>query len=91
MIQILKDRILAQYPEWHNQPFRLTVPEIQNPYIVLEDFFDTFNLIAIRACLREWLSNVVRTDEVPKLDYINLHDKIERLIEAAWLLHQLKK
>jgi hypothetical protein len=87
----LKDSILAHYPEWHNQPFRLTVPEMQNPYLVLEDFFDTYNLTALRACFKEWLSTVIRTDEVPALDYINLHDKIERLIEAAWLLYQMKK
>lgn len=90
MSPILKDRILAQYPEWHSQPLRLTVQEIQNPYTVLEDFFDTYSLAAIRVCLREWLANVVRTDEVPALDYIYLHDKIERLIESAWQLHQYK-
>lgn len=91
MNQKLRDTILASYPEWHNNPFRLTIPEMQNPFLVLEDFFDTYNLTAIRACLREWLSNVIRTDEVPTLEYIHLHDKIERLVEAAWLLHQLKK
>lgn len=87
----LKDAILAEYPEWHNQPLRLTMEEMQHPNTVLEDFFDTYNLTAIRVCLREWLLVVSRTDEAPALDYILLHDKIERLIEAAWLLHKLKK
>jgi hypothetical protein len=91
MNQALKDIILAQYPEWHTKPFRLTVPEIQNPYIVLDNFFDAYSLTQVRACLRKWLSSVVRTDEVPALDYICLHDQVERLIEAAWVLHQRGK
>jgi hypothetical protein len=91
MNQKLKNSILAQYPEWHSQPFRLTLPEMQNPYTILEEFFDAYNLTQIRVLFREWLSNVIRTDEAPALNYISLHDQLERLIEAAWILHQSQK
>ena len=90
MNQLLKDRILATYPEWHQQPLHLTVSEMQNPYLILEEFFDAYSLIGIRICLREWLADVVCTDKAPSLEYVFLHEKIERLIEAAWLLHQKK-
>ena len=91
MSQQFKHSILAQYPEWHSDPLRLTIPEMQNPHIVLKDFFSAYQLTDIRECLREWLSCAIRKDDVVSIDYLHLHDSIERLIEAAWLLHNSKK
>jgi hypothetical protein len=80
----------TQYPEWHNNPFRLTATEMQNPHVVLKDFFSAYHLTDIRECLTEWLYSAFHKDEVPAINYVYLHDNIERLIEAAWLLHNKK-
>src|SRR4030095_11345238 len=91
MSRHLQHSVLAQYPEWHNNPLRLTTPEMQNPNIVLKDFFSAYHLTDIRECLTEWLYSAIRTDEVPAMNYVYLHDNIERLVEAAWLLYNNKK
>ena len=82
---------LTHYPEWHKQPLRLTTPEIENPWLVLQDFFSVYHLTGIRRILDQLLeSSIIAEEEDTKsffFDIKNLH----RLTEAAWLLHQQKK
>ena len=90
MNQQLKDKILTQYPDWHNNPLRLSSSEMENPYLVLKEFFEYYHLTDIRACLKEWLNEVLRPGEILELDYNHICDHVEKLIEAAWLLHTRK-
>ena len=93
MNQQLKNKILTPYPDWHKNPLRLSIPEMENPYLVLKEFFECYHLTDIRGCLKEWLNEVLRPDEILQMDYVHVYDQVEKLIEAAWLLHtrQCKK
>jgi hypothetical protein len=91
MTPSLRKLLLEEMPDWHQQPLNLTVAEITDPYQVLKEFFNGYHLTDIRFCLREWLGTALRTDEVMEMDYLNLHDNLVKLAEAAWLLHQKNK
>jgi hypothetical protein len=91
MTPSLRKRLLKELPAWHQQPLYLTVPEINDPYLAVAEFFTGYHLTDIRFCLREWLSTALRTDEVLEMDYLPLHDHLIKLAEAAWLLHQKNK
>lgn len=79
-------------PDWHNNPQRLTKQEIRNPHLVLEEFFKRYQLKDIRHCMKEWLVEAISPhDVVATVDLISLHNSIDKLIEAAWLLHKNRK
>lgn len=82
----LNKRILSNWPAWHQQPFRLTCNEINNPHHILKEFFTWYTLSDIRLCLKEWLTDALRAEDVEALEYVTLHDNIEKLIEAAWVI-----
>jgi hypothetical protein len=77
-----------EYPDWHNQPFCLTVEEIEHPLKVLEAFFDCYHLPQARAGLKEWLDNSLRTEAVNGARMLFIHDSINKLVEAAWQILQ---
>mgnify|MGYP006964479361 CR=1 FL=1 len=87
MNQKLSQRMLIQYPDWHKQPFRLSIEEMENPYLVLDEFFSCYDLINIRAYLREWLNEAMNTHESGTIDLLCIYEHVEKLIEAAWMLH----
>jgi hypothetical protein len=35
MKEQLKNRLLTKYPEWHQKPLRLSIKEIEDPYIIM--------------------------------------------------------
>lgn len=82
----LNKRILSTWPAWHQQPFRLTCDEINNPRHILKEFFTWYTLSDIRLCLKEWLTDALRAEDVEALEYVTLHDNIEKLIEASWVI-----
>jgi HEPN domain-containing protein len=79
---------LPEYPDWHNQPLCLTVEEIEHPLKVLEAFFDCYHLPQARACLKEWLDNSLRAEDVNGARMLFIHDSVSKLMEAAWLILQ---
>lgn len=81
---------LPEYPDWHNHPFCLTVEEIEQPLKVLEAFFDCYHLPQARAGLKEWLDNSLRTEDVNGSRMLFIHDSINKLMEAAWLILRRK-
>jgi hypothetical protein len=91
MKEQLKQSLLAEYPEWHDQPLRLTVSEIEDPRSVLSFFFMRYNLQNMRSCLKEFLHDALCADGVDAPSHVSIHQDIERLVEAAWLLHQQHK
>jgi len=87
----LRQRLLTEYPDWHNNPLLLSKEEMEHPQKVLSEFFECYGLKDIRACLKEWLYEAVRTDETLQMNFLVLHDHIMKLTEAAWLLHNEKR
>lgn len=90
MKEEFKQRIMAKYPVWHEQPLNLTIPEIENPRLVLSFFFTRYNLPNIRACLKDFLHDALCADGVDAPSHILMHQDLERLVEAAWLIYQKK-
>lgn len=84
-------RMLSQYPEWHDKPLRLTTAEMNDPHLVLEDFFQAYSLSDTRACLKELLEDALSAEDVNPMSHLHLYDHVEKLIEAAFLLHQKKE
>lgn len=82
----LKQKLLAQYPEWHKKPLRLTLEELMRPHRVFAEFFEAYNLPAIRACLRQWLEDALRAENTNASDHFYTCNHVERLVEAAWLI-----
>jgi hypothetical protein len=79
---------INRYPEWQYQPVRLSVEEMENPYEVLDQFFDFYSLTGLRANLRQWLKEALTNKETGSGEILLLHDDIEKLIEVAWVIHQ---
>ncbi|SJZ68185.1 HEPN domain-containing protein [Chitinophaga eiseniae] len=82
-------------PTWLNKPYKLTEPEIENPFLVLEDFFEHDYLYGNRDSLWELLKSTV-TGSYPKdlnrkerSNIIYFYELLERLIEACYLIHSL--
>lgn len=87
----MKTRLKEQYPAWHEQPLQLTASEIDNPYSVLLFYFTRYSLIGSRACLKELLHDALCADGVDAPSHVTIHEDIEKLIEAAWLIHEQHK
>lgn len=87
MKEQLKQRLMANYPKWHEQPLRLTIPEIENPHSVLAFFFLCYSLPDIRVCLTELLHDSLCAEGADARDHLATHNDIEKLVEAAWIIH----
>lgn len=87
----LKIRLKEKYPEWHKQPLQLTTTEIENPYSALLFYFTRYSLIGSRACLKELLHDALCADGVDAPSHVTLHEDIDKLVEAAWLIHEQHK
>lgn len=79
-------RLSIHYPDWHKQPFRLSIDEIENPYLVFKEFFSCYNLVNVRACLWEWLHDGMHTQQSKASDLLHIYEHVEKLIEATWVL-----
>lgn len=79
-------KALSHYPQWHNQPFLLSAAEMENPWLVLEEFFSLYNLQNLRVGLKQWLRDALYTEGGGGADHFDTHANIEKLVEAAWLL-----
>ena len=88
MIEPLNHSTQAVWPEWHQKPLRLTIPEINNPSVVIDQFFDCFHLTDIRNCLANWLQDVLVKETVESKIHISTHDQVQKLIEACWIINQ---
>lgn len=91
MKQTLRQRILSHYPTWHDKPMRLTLSEMEKPELVLDEFFDMYHLSSIRLELKQWLNDALSASDIYPMDCVTLHDYVEKLIEAAFVLHEKSK
>lgn len=91
MNEALNHTTKAEWPDYHNNPFRLTVDEIKNPNTVIDEFFETYHLTDIRACLDEWLHDGLVVETMESKSHFYTHDKVIKLIEACWVIRQNQK
>lgn len=87
MKEQFKQRLLAEYPIWHDQPLSLTVSEIEDPKSVLDFFFTCYDLQDIRACLKELLHDSLRAEGADATSHVSTHRDLEKLVEAVWVIH----
>jgi hypothetical protein len=78
----------AAWPEWHQQPLRLTVSEISNPALVIDQFFQCYHLADIRDCLTNWLQDALAKESIECKQHIATHDSVQKLIEAVWQINK---
>lgn len=86
MKEHLKQELLTKYPEWHHNPLRLSIDEIEAPYSVLGHFFECYTLPQIRACLQELVYDSLRAEDSDAASHVTTHEDIEKLVEAAWVI-----
>ncbi len=90
MNEQLKQRLLTKFPEWHHNPLRLSIAEIEAPYSVLSHFFECYTLPQIRACLQELVYDSLRAEDTDAPNHVTTHEDIEKLVEAAWVILKQK-
>ena len=89
--------LIDKYSPIDFEPHKLNRQEINNPYLVIESFFDYSSLPKIRAELWEWLVLTITSDEFDilsgsyKSDIILLYEMTEKLVEAAHVIYQRRK
>jgi hypothetical protein len=81
----------THYPAWHHKPLRLSIAELEDPWLVLREFFDMFRLPNIRDSLKFWLDETANCGSEDFAGYMNTKDLVEKLVEAAYLLHRQKE
>ena len=91
MKQTLRQRLLSHYPAWHDKPMRLTLSEMENPELVLDEFFEMYHLSSIRMELKQWLDDALSASDIYPMDCVTLHDYVEKLVEAAFVLYEKSK
>lgn len=79
------------WPSWHQNPLRLSIEEIEHPSTTLTHFFQTYHLPDIRSCLNNWLQDALAKETVEAKEHVSTHREVEKLVEAAWLIHQNEK
>ena len=84
---------IHDYPPAELEPRNLSKEEIENPYQVIDSFFDYAHLPQVREQLWEWLALTVsgsyhKKSCIERADLIYFYGKVELLIEAVHILHK---
>jgi hypothetical protein len=82
---------LTAYPEWHKKPLLLNRAEMANPYTVLTEFFDRYDLSQIRVSLQQWLNDALDGREAEAASHFYTHENIAKMVEAAWVIFEQRK
>src|SRR6187402_1613697 len=76
---------------------KLSKQEITDPYLVIDELFDFADLADIKELLWGWLKTTVTATYHKNLSssersaIIDLYEKLEKLVEAAQVIHASKK
>ncbi len=86
--------LLTQYPEWESFSRKLSEEEVEDPQKVIAELFDYAHLPHVRDLLWFWLKTTVNgsfiTEDLEhreRTSILFLYEKIEKLVEAAHILH----
>jgi hypothetical protein len=87
---------INDYSQSELEPRKLSKEEIENPYEVIDNFFDYAHLPQVRDELWEFLKLTVSSNYhiQPRRDRANLlhfYEKLEQLVEAVHIIHQRTK
>lgn len=91
MSEAIRHFLNEPLPEWHQKPLHLTIAEMDDPYLVLEELSQHYHLPQLRFALKEWLDASIKEDEVMSINFVLLYDMMMRVSEAAWVLREKKK
>lgn len=86
-----------KHPQWYNLPLRLSEEELDNPILVFNEFFQCYHLNETREVLWQWLSAIISSpgsissEPLERSNHLYFYEKVEEIIEAAFLLKELKK
>jgi hypothetical protein len=87
-------RTYNKHPQWYNQPLRLSETEKNNPFLVIDDFFQCYHLNEVREMLWNWLVEVLSSahgiscDPHERNNQIYFYEKLEALVEAARVMQK---
>ena len=85
---------LSNDPGWKTQFHQLNEEETTNPYLVIDELFDFAHLPDVRELLWEWLKATVTgtyhktLNATERSAIITLYEKMEKLVEAVYVLHE---
>jgi hypothetical protein len=88
---------LSNASVWKQPIHTLTEEEMADPYLVIDELFDFADLRDARELLWDWLKTTVtgsyhkQLTSTERSALITMFEKIEKLLEAAYVLHQCKK
>jgi|GEM_PF-1914514 len=77
-----------EYPSWHRHPLKLDMQELNHPKQVLVSFFENFHLPEVRGSLKNAFEMALKMEGIQCNSILEIYEKVEKLIEASWLLHQ---
>jgi hypothetical protein len=81
-----------KHPQWYNQPLRLTKEQMQDPMLILDDFFQCYHLNETRQILWEWFTEVISSSRsisiegLGRSNHVYFYEKVEEIIEAAFVI-----
>ncbi|OQP43612.1 hypothetical protein A4H97_33850 [Niastella yeongjuensis] len=81
-----------KHPHLFNQPLRLTEEELNNPILILNDFFQTYHLNETREVLWQWLTAVISSqssissEPLERSNHFYFYEKLEEVIEGAFVM-----
>ena len=84
----------VKMPDWLNQPYKLSMAEVENPFLVLEEYFDHDHLYGNRESLWGIIKSVVTGNFNKRLtgkereNMITFYEMTERLIESTNLVYE---
>ena len=84
---------LYQYSPSELEPRRLTGEEIENPKLVIDDFFEFAHLPEVREFIWEWIKvtaigNFHELSAIERSNLLYLYEKIGKLIEAVHIIYK---
>lgn len=87
---------INDYPKSEFEPRKLSKEEVENPYQVIDNFFDFAHLPQIRTELWEMLKLTVSSSyhiqrRRDRANLLYFYEKLEQLVEAAHIIHQREK
>ena len=78
--------------EWSFYPSNLSQEEQLNPYLIIDRFFEDYNLPEYREHLRDWLHHGLSTkasrEFIEPQNLVRVNDNLQALYTAAWFIFQ---
>jgi hypothetical protein len=90
-------RTFNKHPQWYNVPLRLSDEQKHDPFIVINDFFESYQLNEVREVFWNWLVEVLSSDHSISSDahdrnnHVYFYEKIEELVEVVYVLYKRNK